>query len=127
MARNNPKVSPEAAVQFVEVARQMRRLIYGVDGVPVWGTKFSAIEAEALEIGRELSRLIMEQSVDDQSERLPPEALRATHSGGETAAVIGEHPSLLETTAGDVQWQHPKARLSKARRDFFPSVPSVGR
>lgn len=117
MARNNPKVSPEAAVQLVEVARQMRRLIYGGDGVPVWGTKFSAIEAEALEIGRELSRLIMEQSVDDQSERLPPEALRATPSGGETAAVIGEPPSLLETTAGEVQWQQPKARLSKARCD----------
>lgn len=37
MARNHPKVSPEVAVEFVELARQMRRLIFGGDGVPVWG------------------------------------------------------------------------------------------
>ena len=67
MARNHSKVSPEVAVELVGLARQMRRLIYGGDGVPEWGTKFSRIEADAWEVGRELSRLIMEQAVGQQS------------------------------------------------------------
>ena len=124
MARNNPKVSAEVATELVDLARQMRRLIYGSEGVPEWGTKFSQIEAEALEVGRELSRLIMEQSVGEQAERLPPQALQEAE---ELAGVIGTEPTVVETTAGEVQWKPPKTRLSKARRDFFPSQPSVGR
>lgn len=124
MARNNPKVSAEVAAELVELAGQMRRLIYGGDGVPAWGTKFSQIEAEALEVGRELSRLIMEQSVGEQAEQLPPQALQ---DGEELAGVIGTEPTVVETTAGEVQWKQPKARLSKARRDFFPSGQSTGR
>ena len=84
------------------------------------GTKFSQIEAESLEVGRELSRLMMEQAVDEQSERVPSSALEKSDSG-EPAAMIGTEPSVLETTAGEVQWKQPKTRLSQARRDFFPS------
>lgn len=126
MARNNPKVSPEVAVELVDLARQMRRLIYGGDGVPEWGTKFSQIETESLEVGRELSRLMMEQAVGEQSQRVPSSTLEEADSG-EPAAVIGTEPSVLETTAGEVQWKQPKTRLSKARRDFFPSGPSTRR
>jgi len=126
MARNNPKVSPEVAVELVNLARQMRRLVYGGDGVPEWGTKFSQIEAEALEVGRELSRLMMEQAVGEQAQGVPSSRLEESDSG-EPAAVIGTEPSVLETTAGEVQWKQPKTRLSKARRDFFPSGPGTGR
>ncbi len=126
MARNNPKVSPEVAVELVDLARQMRQLLYGGDGVPEWGTKFSRIEADALEVGRELSRLIMEQSVGEQAERLPSPAL-AEAGSGELAAVIGTQSAVIETTAGEVQWKQPKTRLSQARRDFFPSGQSARR
>ncbi|MCX7419991.1 MAG: hypothetical protein NT013_10695 [Planctomycetia bacterium] len=114
MARNNPKVSPEVAVELVNLARQMRRLVFGGDAVPEWGTKFSQIEAEALEVGRELSRLMMEQAVGEQAQRVPSSTLDEADSG-EPAAVIGTEPSVLETTAGEVQWKQPKTRLSKAR------------
>ena len=124
MARNNPQVSPEVAVQLVDMARQMRQLMFGGDGVPEWGTQFSRIEDEALEVGRELSRLIMQQSVGEQSSRLPKQALQEPE---EAAAVIGTQPAVIETTAGEVQWDQPKSRLSKARRDFFPSGQSAGR
>ena len=126
MARNNPKVSPEVAVELVDLARQMRRLLYGGEGVPEWGTKFSRIEADALEVGRELSRLIMQQAVGEQAERIPSPALEEADSG-ESAAVIGTQPAVIETTAGEVQWKQPKTRLSQARRDFFPSGESAGR
>ena len=126
MARNNPQVSAEVAVELVDLARQMRRLLYGGDGVPEWGTKFSRIEADALEVGRELSRLIMQQAVGEQAQRVPSPALEEADSG-ESAAVIGTQPAVIETTAGEVQWKQPKTRLSKARRDFFPSGQSAGR
>ena len=126
MARNNPKVSPEVAVELVDLARQMRRLIYGGEGVPEWGTKFSRIEADALEVGRELSRLIMQQAVGEQAEQVPLPALEETDSD-EPAAVIGTQPAVIETTAGEVQWKQPKTRLSQARRDFFPSGQSARR
>ena len=126
MARNHPKVSPEVAVELVDLARQMRCLLYGGDGVPEWGTKFSQIESESLEVGRELSRLMMEQAVGEQAQRVPSSTLEETDSG-ESAAVIGTEPSVLETTAGEVQWKQPKTRLSKARRDFFPSGPGPRR
>ena len=126
MARNNPKVSPEVAVELVDLARQMRRLIYGGEGVPEWGTKFSRIEADALEVGRELSRQIMQQAVGEQAQRVPSPAWEEPDSG-EPAAVIGTQPTVIETTAGEVQWKQPKTRLSKARRDFFPSGQGAGR
>lgn len=114
MARNNPKVSPEVAVELVDLARQMRRHLYGGEGVPEWGTKFSRIESDALEVGRELSRLIMQQAVGEQAERVPSPALEEADSG-ESAAMIGTQPTVIETTAGEVQWKQPKTRLSKAR------------
>jgi hypothetical protein len=114
MARNNPQVSAEVAVELVDLARQMRRLLYGGDGVPEWGTKFSRIEADALEVGRELSRLIMQQAVGEQAERVPSPALAEADSG-ESAVVIGTQPAVIETTAGEVQWKQPKTRLSQAR------------
>ena len=110
MARNNPKVSPEVAVELVELARQMRQCIYGGEGVREWGTKFSRIEADALEVGRELSRLIMEQSVGEQAERLPSPAL-AEAGSGEWAAVIGTQ-RLSEKVRG-VGFQPAKLRETR--------------
>ena len=42
MARNNPKVSPEVAVELVDLARQMRRLVYGGDGAGLPRCQFFA-------------------------------------------------------------------------------------
>lgn len=56
MARNNHQVSPEVAKQLVDLARQVRLLI---DGIPEWRTKFAQIKDDALEVGREVSRLTM--------------------------------------------------------------------
>ena len=40
MARNHPNVSSEVAVELVDLARQMRRLLFGSDGGPEWGRSF---------------------------------------------------------------------------------------
>ena len=124
MAQGRRQVSPEVARQLVDMARQMRQLVYGGDGVPKWGTKFSQIESEAMSVAHEFGRLMMEQAVEGQAEQLPDQSLKLPD---ETAAVIGAAPAVLETPAGEIVWQQPKARLSKARRDFFPSGSSLGR
>ena len=111
MAQGRRQVSPEVAKQLVDMARQMRQIAYGGDGVPQWGTKFSEIESEAMSIGHELSRLMMEQAVDGQAEQLPDQSLKTPD---EIAAVIGTAQAVLETPAGEVVWQ----QLNAAKPQF---------
>ena len=84
MAQGRRRVSPEVARQLVDVARQMRQLVYGGDGVPKWGTKFSQIESEAMSVAHEFGRLMMEQAVESQAEQLPDQSLKTPD---ETASV----------------------------------------
>lgn len=125
MTRTQNNVSPKVAQRLAEVAREMRDAVYGEAGFPEWGTKFTEIEAQGMNIGLEIARLFMEQAVDQQAHSTaPPECLE---SGGETAQVLGvEQEAEIETPAGEIQWDQPKARLKKVRRDFFPSSQSTG-
>ena len=122
MGRVRNGISPEVAKQLLEVAQQMRREMYGDDGVPKWGTKFAEIEGDCVAVGSELARLMIEQSVEGQVPRVPGEALACS---GETAAVVGSgKATTIETPVGEVNWKQPQAHLAKARRDFFPSGPT---
>ncbi len=117
-------VSPEVATRLAKLAGEMRQLVYGNDGVPKWGTKFTEIESQGMNVGLELARLFMEQSVDEQSDRVPDSALECD---GEAAAKGDKtKTSTLETSAGEVLWEQPKTRLAKSKRDFFPSGAGVG-
>lgn len=123
MARGKNRVSPEVASELVVLAQQMRKLVYASDGVPVWGTKFSEIESDCLSVGNELGRLMIEQSIIGQAEHVPKASVDCPDG---TAALIGSEPATVETPAGEVHWDQPKARLSKSRRDFFPSGQGIG-
>lgn len=108
------------------VAYDLRTALYGPQGFPVWGTKFDELEQQGMQVGLEVARLFLEQSLASQAQAgMPPEALAAQE--GETPQVIRkDFPATLETPAGEVQWQQPQARLAHARRDFFPSGQSAG-
>jgi hypothetical protein len=125
MTRKRNNVSPRIAKRLAEVAQEMRELMYGAEGYPEWGTRFHEIEEHGMSIGQELSRLFMEQSAQQQAEAPIPE--EALESDGERAS-LGEatHDMVLETPAGQIIWEQPKARLKQSRRDFFPSGPSAG-
>lgn len=117
-------VSPAVAARLAKLAREMRQLVYGEEGVPEWGTKFTEIESQGMNVGLELARLFMEQSVDEQSGRAPDAALECN---GETAEKGDETKTTpLETTAGEVLWEQPKTRLAKSGRAFFPPGAGVG-
>jgi hypothetical protein len=117
-------VSPQVAARLAELAREMRELTYGDEGVPEWGTKFTQIESQGMHIGLELARLFMEQSVQEQAQGVPDSAL--AHEG-ETAKRTGEtRTAALETAAGGVEWEQPRTRLTKSERAFFPSGQGAG-
>ena len=121
----NNTVSPQVAQRLAGIAREMRELVYGEEAFPEWGTQFIEIEQQGMDMGLELARLFMEQSVQKQANQTVPQD--ACDCDGETAQPSqGGLLSALETPAGEVQWEQPQARLLKARRDFFPAGPSAG-
>ena len=122
MARNS-NVSAEVADQLVEAVREVRRLVFGGDGIPAWGTRFAKIESEGMAVGLEFARLFMEQSVDEQADHVPQEAF---DTGGEIADSVGDASQTLTTGAGDVEWDQPESYMKQARRSFFPSGESAG-
>jgi hypothetical protein len=118
------RLEPAVRRRLVELADEMRALIYGVQGFPEWGTTFAEIESDAKEVGHEFIRLLMERTSDEQSQIVPQKALEAP--AGESAQLIGTQGRTLETESGPVAWREPKAYLPKSRKDFFPSEPRVG-
>lgn len=124
MGRCKNQVSPEVAGRLLDMARELRCEVYGSDGIPKWGTRFSRIEEDCVAVGYELARLMIEQSLEGQVQQVPDEALSCS---GEVAVVFGSgKPTTIETPVGEVDWKQPKARLAKSRRDFFPSGPRAG-
>lgn len=117
-------VSPRVAARLAELAREMRELTYGDEGVPEWGTKFTEIESQGMSVGLELARLFMEQSVEQQAECVPDSALACE---GELAEPTKKTKTAkLETSAGEVQWDQPQTRLANSGRAFFPSGEGAG-
>ncbi len=58
-----------------EVAAQVREKLSGEAGCPEWGTRFREIARTGMSVGREISRLVMEQVVQSQVGRVPDSAL----------------------------------------------------
>ena len=75
MAFRKKAIGPNVQARLREIAAEMRGLLYGEAASPVWGTKFTEIEAEGMSVGLELARLVMEQSVDEQAARMPKAAM----------------------------------------------------
>ena len=79
-----------------------------------------------MQVGLELARLFMQQSVQHQADgEIPPQAVDCD---GEQGVIDenGQHETSLDTPAGEVEWQQPKTQRKKCRRDFFPLGPSAG-
>ena len=123
MAKMRRNVAPVVQQRLAEVAAELRQLIYGEQGCPEWGTKFTQIEDEGMAVGLELARLLMEQSVSEQAGQMPEEGLDCEE---ETARLAGSDRAELQTQAGDLQWDEPAAYLNRARRAVFPSTQSAG-
>ena len=108
---------------MAEVEAEIRQMLYGEAGCPPWGTKFAEIEKVAMAIGEELSRRVMSAAAGLQQKELSPESLICE---GESAEIVGAEKRCLETEAGPIEYETPKAYLPKSRRAFFPSGKGSG-
>ena len=99
-------------------------MMYGQKGFPEWGTSFAEIECDSKEVGHEVIRLLMEQTVADQATEVPPAAARP--KTGEPAQRVGTQERQLETESGPISWSEPKASLPQSRKAFFPSGHGSG-
>ncbi len=123
MAFKKKSIDPGVQVRLREMAAEMRGLLYGEAACPEWGTKFKEIESDGMSVGLELARLLMEQSVDEQSHRTPKTAMAVD---GDEVIAIPAKAHELQTEAGQVGWDQPCGYQKKGRKVFFPSGQGVG-
>ena len=123
MAFKKKSMDPDVQGRLREVATEMRRLLYGEAACPEWGTKFTEIERDGMSVGLELARLVMEQSVDEQSHQMPKAAMAVDDDEVTTSS---PQPHELQTEAGQVGWEQPCGYQKKSRKAFFPSGQGAG-
>jgi hypothetical protein len=123
MAMDREKLSERVKQRIAACQTEVREILYGEAGCPVWGTRFAEIERIAMSVGEELSRQFMAVAAELQSREIPKDAL-ACH--GEQAVAVGTATRSLVTEAGPIEYETPKAYLPKSRRAFFPSGDSAG-
>jgi hypothetical protein len=115
----------EITEQVEALARQCRQSLYGPEGVPAWGTKFTEIETAGVEIGDAVARAIIRQAVAEQAagEEAKPGSCGCC---GHPLEGNEPHPHLLRTRRGDVPWVEPSGYCAQCRKAFFPSGPTTG-
>jgi hypothetical protein len=123
MAFQRAGIDAGMSARLREMAGQIREALYGSGGCPEWGTKFREIEQQGMDVGLELARLVMEQSVQTQSERVPDSALVVE---GDVVQSAGRELTPLETEAGPIAWDQPRTMLKQSRKAFFPPAQSAG-
>ena len=123
MASDREKLSERVKQRIAACQTEVREMLYGKAGCPVWGTRFAEIERTAMSVGEELSRQFMALAAEAQGGEMPAEALACE---GEQALPVGTETRSLVTEAGPVEYATPKAYLPKSRRAFFPSGDGPG-
>lgn len=123
MAFRRKAIDPGVQARLREMAAEMRRVLYGESAFPEWGTRFREIEQDGMSVGLELARLVIEQSVGEQARHMPASAMEVADDEVRPA---GTTESPVETEAGQVSWQEPKAELKQGRKAFFPPTAIAG-
>lgn len=123
MANDREKLSARVKQRIAACQAEVREMLYGEAGCPVWGTRFAEIERTAMSVGEELSRQFMALAAEAQSREMPEDALACR---GEQALPMGTETRSLVTEAGPIEYETPKAYLPQSRRAFFPSGDGTG-
>jgi hypothetical protein len=126
VTRMDPGVAAsELQVLLEGVAKQFLERVYGPEGMP-WGTKFSELEALAVELGQAVSQRMITQALGRQAAAVPPEAEKCGGCGRSLPASEVIEPRAVVTSVGTARWNEPKRYCPKCRAAFFPSVPRIG-
>jgi hypothetical protein len=129
MARSKkPSAQTEQVRDYVEgVAKNLVDKLYGPDGPP-WGTTLTDIEDLLLEIRAVLTERMLELSLARQAQALPqqPDRERLCPSCRQPRACADANPRILQTRAGEAEWDEPEGYCPRCRRAFFPSGQKPG-
>jgi hypothetical protein len=112
------------------VAKSLVDRLYGAEG-PAWGTKLSEIEDTILAIRQVLSEKMLDDALQRQAntaEQRPADFQCCPKCGKQVQKEPdkGGGPRVLQTKAGEAQWQEPVTYCRKCRRSFFPSDQEPG-
>ena len=119
---------PEVAEQQVfldGVAKNLADKLYGPAGPPL-GTSFVDLEEVAVQLGRAISRELLNRSLARQAESTAEMACPTCPTCQSESTASEPEPRTLTTRAGPVDWDEPRRHCPRCRRSFFPSVPRVG-
>jgi hypothetical protein len=112
------------------VAKSLVDRLYGAEG-PAWGTKLSEIEDTILAIRQVLSEKMLDEALQRQADMVDqrPADFRCCPKCGKEVQKEPDKdsgPRVLQTKAGEAQWQEPETYCRKCRRSFFPSDQESG-
>ncbi len=124
MARSKISKAPAEPVRaYVEgVAKSLIDRIYGPEGLP-WGTKLTELEDVVLAVRAVLSEKMLDEALQRQAETAAqrPAPFRCCPKCGQEVHEDDPEPRIMETRAGEAEWQEPETRCTRCRRAFFPS------
>ena len=127
MAQNKKRTQQvEELRPYVEgVAKNLVDKLYGPNG-PAWGTKLTEIEDVLLEVREVLTEKMLDLTLRQQAVAERPAPYRTCPGCHQPLSCEEDNPRILQTRAGEAEWQEPEGYCRRCRRAFFPSVPQPG-
>jgi len=109
------------------VAKNLIDKLYGPDGLP-WGTQLTQLEDVCLEVRALLTEKMLHHALQRQADTPPQQApaFGVCPSCQQPVSCDETDPRLVQTRAGEAQWQEPEGFCPRCRRAFFPSVQKPG-
>jgi hypothetical protein len=109
------------------VAKHLVDRVYGSKG-PEWGTRIDELEDVVLAMRQLLSEEMLKEALQRQAntvEERPAPFRGCAHCGQEVEA---DDPKrrVVQTRAGEAEWQEPATYCRRCRRSFFPSGQESG-
>ena len=128
MARNRKSTQEVEKVRtyLQGVAKNLVDRLYGAQG-PAWGTRLSQLEEVALAVREFLSEEMLEQALSRQaSQEQRPAEYHTCPGCGQATQPQDPEPRLVQTRAGEAEWQEPHEYCRRCRQAFFPSEQEFG-
>lgn len=122
---------PEVEVQkaYLDgVAKNLADKLYGPNGPPR-GTTFADLEELVVQLGRTMSRELLNRVLERQAAALPAEPSAQGElcpTCRDPGAAADPEPRVVVTRVGEAAWDEPHRQCPRCRRSFFPSVAKLG-